>query len=946
MTSDKISVSKMSKMSKTSKTSKTSNLSSHSSSKQIYIVNKENGLYDPNGLLNNPLTNEPYKNLYANETISRNNGSELVPKTYANLSNKLSTLKVYENKDIIIDTILQNQIILATASTGVGKTVLVPRIALHTFNYKQKVLCTIPKQLATQRAAQYVAQCMDVKIGEHVGYFYRNARETNKNGIKTMLTFTTTGSVISMMTGTDPLLSEFKCIIIDEAHERSVDTDQLLLLLKRACKIRRDLKVIIMSATIDLDRFRAYYPQSQFKFGEVVAGTETTFKVQAHWTNRPVDWKPLAADITMKILQKTSSGDIMIFVKSGSDAMQFCSVLDKSINDFRKTFRQHSNTKKVHTKHNTHTTTQTKKTSKMASKMASKTQSNVLVIPPEYIINPLCIKLDGKGTSKEDALIATDENLYKKLKDINGYPYSRKVVVSTNVAESSVTVDGVVYIIETGFEYAEAYEPNSRARSLLESTIAQSAVIQRRGRAGRTRPGYCFHLYSEKEFSRFDKYPIPSIEKSDITSNILDLMRMPDANNIKKLRNVLDEFISPPHEKFILNSLRTLDAIGAITSINDDGIITPMGHAICKFRAISPCFARSIIASHFYGVSRSVCDIIALACVAEGRITNVFTKYYPDKKKSPEWNKKEFFRHKNIIKTFEHSYGDYMTLLKAYRMYMNFVNNKTEGNQQRPKPNNIPTPLEKKTGRIKWDSNGNVMEGGAELVDSNDGNDNININTNNKVDIIEPGVNKWCKDHFLNAKKLSKVMQTSRQLYQTLQLIVKPYQFIKKPTREAMSIKEVNSVLSELYNDVCINADGNNKCLHINDEDGIQHIGGFVRTIEKEEEMEKLETNIKRFDIEDDNIMMALSIGNFVNVAMLAKGQKDSYVSCFAQVKKMCKIDRDSFVRGNPEMVMFHEIFQSSVDGRFLKLNMVNKVPSHVWNIIIEKYGKYIKFCS
>ena len=287
-----------------------------------------------------------------------------------------------------------------------------------------------------------------------------------------------------------------------------------------------------------------------------------------------------------------------------------------------------------------------------------------------------------------------------------------------------------------------------------------------------------------------------------------------------------------------------------------------------------------------------------------------------------------------------------MTLLKAYRMYMNFVNNKTEGNQQRPKPNNIPTPLEKKTGRIKWDSNGNVMEGGAELVDSNDGNDNININTNNKVDIIEPGVNKWCKDHFLNAKKLSKVMQTSRQLYQTLQLIVKPYQFIKKPTREAMSIKEVNSVLSELYNDVCINADGNNKCLHINDEDGIQHIGGFVRTIEKEEEMEKLETNIKRFDIEDDNIMMALSIGNFVNVAMLAKGQKDSYVSCFAQVKKMCKIDRDSFVRGNPEMVMFHEIFQSSVDGRFLKLNMVNKVPSHVWNIIIEKYGKYIKFCS
>ncbi len=219
-----------------------------------YQISREYGIYDAQGIYNNPLTNQPYKNLYEKRTISI--AGEIVPRTYVNLAKSWSTKIVYDNKDKIIDTIANNQIILLTAGTGVGKTILVPRIALHTFDYKEKVICTIPKRLPTLNTASFVAECMDIVLGEEVGYYYQGTNQTNKNGVESKLIFTTTGSLLSRMTGNDPLLSDYKCIIVDEAHERSVQTDQLLLLLKRACLKRRDLKVIIMSATIDLQRFR------------------------------------------------------------------------------------------------------------------------------------------------------------------------------------------------------------------------------------------------------------------------------------------------------------------------------------------------------------------------------------------------------------------------------------------------------------------------------------------------------------------------------------------------------------------------------------------------------------------------------------------------------------------------------------------------------------------
>lgn len=881
---------------------------------------KTTGLYDPNGLYDNPLTNKPYQNLYADEVLS-----DKSPKTYINLAKIWSDKIVYHNKDAIIESIANNQITLATAGTGVGKTILVPRMALHAFNYKEKVICTIPKKLPTRENAQFIAQCMDVKIGEQVGYLYQGDNNTNKNGIETKLTFITTGSLISVMVGSDPLLSTYKCVIIDEAHERSVETDLLLLLLKKACMKRRDLKVVIMSATIDLDKFRNYFPKSAFKFGEIDAGSETTYPVSVKWIDRPKDWKVDAIDITMRLLKKTKVGDIMIFVKAKGDAVQVCAGIEKAMNDFRKTFKTKSRTHKK-----SHTTR--KSTTRKSTSHKSTTQLKQQIIPPEYEINPYCAMLDGK-TTKKDADLATNEHLYKSLRDSKGYPYTRKIVITTNVAESSITVNGIVFIIDAGLEYTASYDPSLRVRKLLESNIAQSAVKQRKGRAGRTQPGYCFHLYNEREYGQFEHYPIPAIEKQDITMNILDLLRMKEVNTIEKMRVFLDQFISPPHEKFIMNALNTLYALGAITNMNSNGQITPMGLGLCKFRALSPNFARSIIASHFYGCSRSVCDIIALATVADGRLDSIFIKYREDKKKSKEQNKKEFSKHKNIMKSYEHEYGDYMSILNAYRMYMKYA----IGIKEKIQVTTTDTTLDL---TLPTESIPDITI----QLEHQDHQDHTSDDETGEDYKSPPSVNKWCKEHYINARKMALVRKLSGDLYRTLQTTLKPYQSnrpfkeLSKADKNRMSIVEVNEVLDSL--DTLDTLD----TLSPLSLPSIQS-GGFIRQINKEEELEKLEPNVKRFTKEEDNIMMVLGIGNFVNLAKLKKGFNDIYESCFAEKKQMAKINVDSFIKGNPPIIMYHELFMSNANTKFLKLNMVNKIPNNVWEKLKQDYGKFIKYC-
>lgn len=569
---------------------------------------KKIGILDPLGTNKNPLTNTTYNNLYKSDPEFEfpSESKKYHKPTYKNVSKIWTNLIVYKKREEMIKAIKKHQVTLIKAGTGVGKTVLIPKFALHVTDYKEKVICCIPKKIITQETAEFAAKCLDVKLGEQVGYYYKGTRKMNENEIDTKLIFTTIGSLFSRITGDDPLLKDYKIIIIDEAHERSIQTDFTLLLIKEVLQKRKDLKLVIMSATIDLDKFRNFY--KSFTFGEVDAGSETTFKIKDYVLKNPTpSWKKYVIKIILHLLNTNKKGDILVFVRSGADGRELCQQLGNEID-----------TKKY---------------------------------------NPFCIELEGKSalitnkiSGETNNKYATSEILYKSHPDNSkNNPFTRKVVMSTNVAESSLTVKGVVYVIDTGLEYSSKYNPDTMARSLLTEFIPQSAVKQRRGRAGRTQDGYCIHLYTKQQYKELDKYPTPEIQLTDLSPEFLDILRMEQIGDVPKLKLFLNKLIDPPSPIFVNNGLHILESLGAVK----DNKITVLGQMISKFRGIKPMYSKSIIYSHFYECKRDIIDIISLITILKGKIEDLYK-----------------VRNKVVIdKKFVSHNSDHLTLLKTYQQF-------------------------------------------------------------------------------------------------------------------------------------------------------------------------------------------------------------------------------------------------------------------------------------
>ena len=834
------------------------------------------GIYDPDGLNINPLTNKPYENLYSN--IKKTIDGEVLPATYANLAKIWKTKLVYLHKDQILHSIQNNQVTLAKAGTGVGKTVLIPKIALHAFDYKKKVITTIPKKVITRSTAEFAAQCLDVKIGEEVGYYFKGDYKVHDD--KTKLIFTTTGSIISKITGSDPYLKDYSCVIIDEAHERTVQTDQLLLLLKKAMMKRKDLKVVIMSATINLEVFSNYFPKKDFKFNEVDAGEHTTYQITDYWLDRrpkPNEWKEIAVKRIIHILTNSDFGDILVFIRASSDGKSICENLHRTI-------------KKLNIK-----------------------------------VKPFCTVLAG-NSSKEEEELATNEHKYKELRNDNDNQYTRKVVMATNVAESSLTVDGVVYVIDSGLEYEESYDPKKMSRALTEEFIAQSSMKQRRGRGGRTRPGVCYHLYTKEDSKKFKEYPTPSIQKTDLTSDFLDLMKLDYINNVKDLKTFLNEFISPPSDDFINSSLNTLEALNAISSSDNNGKLTELGLVLSKFRAVKPQFGKSLLSSYYHKCSREVSDIIALLIIADGMISNIFFDFKENPKSKSFKKRKELY---NLSKKeFYHPYGDIFTLLNIY----NKVNEQEKLIKDNYKEQEGIKELErysrKKTVKLsKKEKKTTIKNKSVSLKKSIQIMNTFNINKpsvkksikesikkENPIqkinNIVNKKMKKWCYDHFINYNKIKKTKLLSKKIYIDTKKIFKKKQQINK--LELFDNNNLQILKEELEQK------GGNKKLH----------------------------SFFNFDIDfsmekDDLILLALIDGLFINIA---KNNGNVYRTCFPIQKMKAKINPSSFLTNNPDIIFYDELFMFNKSSDVLKLNIVNKIPDHLKKNIIDKY-EMIKLC-
>ena len=855
------------------------------------------GLFDPYGENINPLTGKPYENLYSSDVIEYKSGpleGVTVPKTYKNLAYLWTNYTVYNNMLPILDSIKKNQVTLVKAGTGTGKTVITPFIALQAFNFQKKVICAVPKQLLTESSAEFASQCLDVNVGDQVGYFYMGSNKTSTNS---RLIFTTPGSLKSVITRNedDPYLSEYDCVILDEIHERSVQTDQLLLMMKTILEKRPEFRLILMSATMDLDLFNKYYTSSKITCGEIIV-EGISFNVDIFYEKKPVkDIRGETINKIVHILKTTQSGDILVFVKTGGDGKMLCQGLEQA-------------TKSLNT------------------------------------INPYCVKLEAKSTPEEKKY-AKNEFAYKSHPNSDpSHPYTRKVVMATNVIESGMTVNGIIYVIDNGSSMEASFYPKENARSLVDSRISKAAAAQRKGRAGRTRSGFCYRMYTEEEFNKFHEYQVPDIQKTDITSDMLDIYLLDYVKNNGDMRKFLNNLISPPSEDFIVSSLNKLYGLGAISGLDNNGTITPLGKAISKFRAIEVNFAKSILASYEYFCKDDLINIIVIAMKLDSRIDNLFDMQI-NKRLSESDQKKELEKIKQIHKKLFYSpHGDYITILNVYNALKSYMRRS-----------------------------------------SNDKNsDSINSTNNSMNEKKDP--KKWCREHgissrtFINRDYPKKsgwdfVGDGARKLKYILTAIMKPEknkalieiepgenfleQDIVLPKNNLINITGGKSNVKINKNLETVNSSKNNSKKYFPNaqkfidslQEKIYSSYELKNIYYKERKRIPLTDNEKKLikkpneEFRNMKVLMALSLGNITNFAKLVNKKDGKYKTCFPIEKVYAKTDRNSTLTKKPELIMYNELFTTSKENKVLKLNLSTEVPKIILNELKNEYGDIIKSC-
>jgi HrpA-like RNA helicase len=522
------------------------------------------GIFDPNGININPLNLLQYSN------------------QYKNLAKFWSNLPAYSMAKQIVETILCNDIILIKSGTGSGKTVLLPKLCLHANNYSGRIIITLPKKIITKKAAEYAAKTLDVNLGEQIGYQFRGDNLKSK---KTILLYSTDGSIISMLKS-DPLLKSIDMILIDEAHERKVNIDLLLYLLKNAIKLRQEkkfkpLKLIIMSATIDEQLFQTYYKNFNFQWMEL-AGTPNypihSIYLESSLDNKTNQYIEKGKEIIGQIIAKINSnnteyieGDILFFVCTVSEC------------------------------------------NKLAEELSN--------------LYPECFTMglySGFDSELEQYISSPD-----KFKELNK-KFKRRLFISTNVAESSLTIDGIVYVIDSGLELNVKFNPETNTNVMSKNFITQAQMTQRKGRAGRTKPGVCFHLYTPLQQESALKFPEPEIKCIDLKNTCMSLLKMcsdinKDINKPCNVENTIEmflNFIEPPSKHFILNGFDFAYSNGLIDKDNKLSII---GQLVIESKldimdSIALIYAHNISELVF----KTVFKIISICSLLKSSINDLF----------------------------------------------------------------------------------------------------------------------------------------------------------------------------------------------------------------------------------------------------------------------------------------------------------------------------------
>lgn len=467
------------------------------------------------------------------------------------------------------------QLIVAKAGTGTGKTVLIPKVALktqieeRTLNKVWRIAMTIPKSLSTKSAGEYAALTLDTTIGKEVGYIYRDSDREAYNRQKSRLTYMTDGYLLAT-SQSDPNFSEYSVIIIDEAHERSKNIDFLIHKLRNALRIRKgDLKVIIISATIEPKLFVDYFcPEKRLgKKGKSMSKSKSELMSNdySEVSNPPSERRkekkkkilPSSCSRTVIFSPKTSYPIEEVFLppdaRSNIDAVDKALTNSMDTHDVALFFVATSNDAE-----------------KGCVEIASACKDGLL----NKKCNTLsCATLYSK-LSNDDQKRAIGEVMDEKtgitydplLQD----PYTNKIVFSTNIAESSITIDNLKVVIDSGVEFENTWDPLVHASVLGKSKCTKAQILQRKGRVGRKQPGTVYYQYGKNDYDAREDYPAPNIHKSDLTEDVLKMLK-----NVRLVKNVLIEFqqfLTPPKTEQILSALNNLVIFGLVKEGKGDDI--------------------------------------------------------------------------------------------------------------------------------------------------------------------------------------------------------------------------------------------------------------------------------------------------------------------------------------------------------------------------------------
>jgi len=457
-------------------------------------------------------------------------------------------LPVSQKKDEIAKAITENQVVIIAGETGSGKTTQIPKICLEVGRGVSGLIGhTQPRRLAARTVANRIAEELDSELGETVGY---RVRFTDKVSDQSYIKLMTDGILLAEIQN-DRFLSQYDTIIIDEAHERSLNIDFLMGYLKRLLPKRPDLKVIITSATIDPERFAQHFSDKRGQPAPIIEVSGRTFPVETLY--RPLDETAAGDQIegifqAVDELQRMGRGDILIFMNGEREIRDTAEALIK---------RKLRDTE----------------------------------------VLPLFARLS----------VAEQNKIFQGHR-------GQRIVLATNVAETSLTIPGIKYVIDTGTVRISRYSYRTKVQRLPIEAISQASANQRKGRCGRVSDGVCIRLYSEDDFNNRPEFTDPEILRTNLSSVILQMLSL-GLGELNKF-----PFVEPPEDRNIKDGLNLLEELGAVNLKAKDPRkkLTSLGRQLAKL-PVDPRLGRMILAAKEFNCVHEVMVISAALSIQDPR---------------------------------------------------------------------------------------------------------------------------------------------------------------------------------------------------------------------------------------------------------------------------------------------------------------------------------------